>query len=328
MAPPASGAPSVAADAEICAMLSDTLEAVGIPRGDYLVRVNNRKVLNGVMEVAGVLDPSDPDRFADERGIVLRAIDKLDRLGPAGVRALLGAGREDQSGDFTKGAGLADEQADVVMENFSPGTMERLGMGYEAMRERNPALIYASISGFGQTGPNRDRPGVDIIMQGYSGLMSITGHPDRGPAKTGVSLGDIGAGVWTAIGVLAALVERDRSGEGQYIDTALLDTSLALMENPIVRYLGAGEIPARMGSRNPLTSPYQAYPCKDGWVVIGVVRDWDHFCVVIDREDLRTDERFNTREGRRTNQAELEPLLSETTKKYTYAEWVEKLELT
>ncbi|MCZ8153467.1 MAG: histidine--tRNA ligase [Rhodobacteraceae bacterium] len=109
------GAPSVAADAEICAMLSDALETVGIPRGDYIVRVNNRKVLNGVMEVAGVLDPTDPDRFASERGIVLRAIDKIDRLGEAGVRALLGEGRKDESGDFTKGAGLAAEQAEVVM---------------------------------------------------------------------------------------------------------------------------------------------------------------------------------------------------------------------
>jgi histidyl-tRNA synthetase len=109
------GAPSVAADAEICAMLADTLEVVGIPRGDYIVRVNNRKVLNGVMEVAGVLDPTDPDRFAHERGIVLRAIDKLDRLGPDGVRALLGAGRKDESGDFTKGAGLAADQAEIVM---------------------------------------------------------------------------------------------------------------------------------------------------------------------------------------------------------------------
>ncbi|SDX12763.1 histidine--tRNA ligase [Litoreibacter albidus] len=109
------GASSVAADAEICAMLSDTLEAVGIPRGDYIVRVNNRKVLNGVMEVAGVLDPSDPDKFVTERGIVLRAIDKLDRLGTDGVRALLGAGREDDSGDYTKGAGLSDEQAEIVM---------------------------------------------------------------------------------------------------------------------------------------------------------------------------------------------------------------------
>ncbi|MCE8421715.1 histidine--tRNA ligase, partial [Rhodovulum sulfidophilum] len=109
------GSASVAADAEICAMLSDALEVVGIPRGDYIVRVNNRKVLNGVMEVAGVLDPSDPAKFEAERGIVLRAIDKIDRLGETGVRALLGSGRKDESGDFTKGAGLSDEQAEVVM---------------------------------------------------------------------------------------------------------------------------------------------------------------------------------------------------------------------
>src|SRR5690606_24424289 len=110
------GAASVAADAEICAMLADALEEVGIPRGDYVVRVNNRKVLNGVMEVAGILDPNDPEKFAHERGIVLRAIDKFDRLGPEGVRALLGAGRKDESGDFTKGAGLSEEQAEAVME--------------------------------------------------------------------------------------------------------------------------------------------------------------------------------------------------------------------
>ena len=109
------GTPTMAADAEICAMLSDALEMVGIPRGDYIVRVNNRKVLNGVMEVAGIFDPSDPAKFEAERGIVLRAIDKLDRLGPQGVRALLGEGRKDDSGDFTGGAGLADEQAEIVM---------------------------------------------------------------------------------------------------------------------------------------------------------------------------------------------------------------------
>ena len=127
------GAPSVAADAEICAMLSDTLEAVGIPRGDYVVRINNRKVLNGVMEVAGVLDPKDPDKFAHERGIVLRAIDKLDRLGMDGVRALLGKGRKDESGDYTDGAGLSDAQADVVM-------------GFMSAKRENGAATVARLS--------------------------------------------------------------------------------------------------------------------------------------------------------------------------------------
>ncbi|APX90363.1 histidine--tRNA ligase [Brevirhabdus pacifica] len=159
------GAPSVAADAEICAMLSDTLEAVGIQRGDYIVRVNNRKVLNGVMEVAGVLDPADPDRFADERGIVLRAIDKLDRLGTGGVRALLGAGREDESGDYTKGAGLSEAQADVVM-----GFMEARREDGAATVARLSELVGDSVVG---------REGVDELRQ-IADLLAAQGYgPDR-----------------------------------------------------------------------------------------------------------------------------------------------------
>ncbi|SNX74402.1 histidyl-tRNA synthetase [Cereibacter ovatus] len=156
------GAASVAADAEICAMLSDALEVVGIPRGDYIVRVNNRKVLNGVMEVAGVLDPSDPAKFESERGIVLRAIDKLDRLGEAGVRALLGAGRRDESGDFTKGAGLSDEQAEVVMGFMAAGretgaaTVARLrelvtgsALGAEGVQELETIAALLDAQGYG-----------------------------------------------------------------------------------------------------------------------------------------------------------------------------------
>jgi histidyl-tRNA synthetase len=156
------GAPSVAADAEICAMLADALEEVGIPRGDYIVRVNNRKVLNGVMEVAGVLDPADPEKFAHERGIVLRAIDKLDRLGPEGVRALLGAGRKDESGDFTKGAGLGAEQAEVVMgfmdakRDTGPATVARLRelvatsqLGAEGVDELETIASLLAAQGYG-----------------------------------------------------------------------------------------------------------------------------------------------------------------------------------
>ena len=159
------GAPSVAADAEICAMLADCLEEVGIERGDYIVRVNNRKVLNGVMEVAGILDPSDPDRFAHERGIVLRAIDKLDRLGPDGVRALLGAGRKDDSGDFTDGAGLGDAQADVVM-----GFMQaKRSSGAETVA-RLRELVEGSVTGV---------QGVDEL-ETIADLMAAGGYgPDR-----------------------------------------------------------------------------------------------------------------------------------------------------
>ena len=175
------GAASVAADAEICAMLSDTLEAVGIPRGDYLVRVNNRKVLNGVMEAAGVLDPADPDRFASERGIVLRAIDKLDRLGEEGVRALLGDGRRDESGDFTKGAGLGSEQAGVVMgfmaakRGDGPATVARLRelvggsvIGTEGVQELETIAELLAAQGYG---PDR----VEIDPSVVRGLGYYTG---------------------------------------------------------------------------------------------------------------------------------------------------------
>ena len=155
------GAPTVAADAEICAMLSDTLEVVGIPRGDYIVRVNNRKVLNGVMEVAGVLDPSDPDAHASERGIVLRAIDKLDRLGTDGVRALLGEGRKDDSGDFTKGAGLSAEQADIVM-----GFMDAKRDSGAATAARLSELVKGSV--IGETGVNELLTIAELMdAQGY-----------------------------------------------------------------------------------------------------------------------------------------------------------------
>ncbi|SLN53727.1 Histidine--tRNA ligase [Aquimixticola soesokkakensis] len=175
------GAPSVAADAEICAMLSDTLEAVGIPRGDYIVRVNNRKVLNGVMEVAGVLDPADPEKFEAERGIVLRAIDKLDRLGEAGVRALIGEGRKDESGDFTKGAGLTEAQADIVMGFMSAKrdtgaqTVARLyelvqgsAVGAEGVKELETIADLMAAGGYG---PDR----VEIDPSVVRGLGYYTG---------------------------------------------------------------------------------------------------------------------------------------------------------
>ena len=171
------GAASVAADAEICAMLADTLEAVGIPRGDYVVRINNRKVLNGVLEVAGLLDPADPDRFAAERGIVLRAIDKLDRLGEAGVRALLGAGRKDESGDFTKGAGLSTAQTDVVMRfvDAASGVEQRLADYVE--QEIRAGLPYSRISRAmhsigGEEGDGRYLP-ADAEASHYRNLVTL-----------------------------------------------------------------------------------------------------------------------------------------------------------
>jgi CoA:oxalate CoA-transferase len=219
-------------------------------------------------------------------------------------------------------------QADVVTENFSPGTMERLGFGYEALSAVNPELVYASTSGFGQTGPYRERGAVDIIVQGMGGLMSTTGHAsDPLPSRAGYSIGDMAAGMFTAIGVLSALVERQSSGLGQQVDVAMLDSQVALMENPIVRYFGTGEVQPRAGLRHPLSTPHQAFPASDGWFVVAGVRDrnWQLFCGMIGADELAVDERFSENVLRTRNYAELEPLMFAATRKRGQAEWLEEL---
>jgi CoA:oxalate CoA-transferase len=196
---------------------------------------------------------------------------------------------------------------DVVWNNFSPGTMDRLGFGCERLREINPRLIYASTSGFGQAGPYREKNAVDVIAQGMSGLMSITGHADGPPARAGYSIGDMAAGMFTAIGVLAALVERGRSGEGQEVDVAMLDVQVALLENAFVRYFATGEVPQRIGTRHPLITPFQAFETSNGYLVIAGVRDWQLFCARLGRPDLVNDERFLDNPSRTRHHAALEP---------------------
>ncbi|MCK9487063.1 MAG: CoA transferase [Dehalococcoidia bacterium] len=220
------------------------------------------------------------------------------------------------------------KQADVLTENFSPGTMERLGFGYEDLRQVNPALIYASTSGFGQTGPYRDRGAVDIIVQGMGGLMSTTGHEsDPLPSRAGYSIGDMAGGLFTAIGVLSALVERGKSGLGQHVDIGMLDCQVALMENPIVRYFATGEVQQRAGLRHPLGTPHQALPASDGWVVVAGVKDnnWQLFCGTVGLDALAVDERFALNADRTRHYEELEPLLFEAFRKRTVQEWLDAL---
>ncbi|MEO8458382.1 MAG: CaiB/BaiF CoA-transferase family protein [Chloroflexota bacterium] len=218
------------------------------------------------------------------------------------------------------------EKADVVMENFTPGTMDRLGIGYDALRARNPRLIYSATSGFGQTGPDRERPALDIIVQGMGGIMSITGEPGGPPVRPGVSQGDITAGLFTATGILAALHERGRSGEGQMLDVSMLDSQIALMENPIARYFATGEVPQKLGTRHPSTTPFQAFPTADGYVVValywGVENQWELFCVAVGVPELINDQRFTTPNLRTRNHAQLEPLLNTALAKKTTAEWL------
>jgi CoA:oxalate CoA-transferase len=218
------------------------------------------------------------------------------------------------------------ERADVVAENFTPGTMESLGLGYEAIAARNPRIIYASTSGFGQTGPYTQRGAVDVIVQAMSGLMSITGHPDGPPARAGYSIGDMAAGMFTAVGVLGALVEREKSGKGQYLDVAMFDSQLALLEGAFTRYFPTGVVPGRIGTRHPLITPFQAFPSADGWVVVAGLKDWALFCALLDLDELVSDERFAHNAARTANHAELEPILSEAFRRKTTAEWIAALE--
>ncbi|MCH7522592.1 MAG: CoA transferase [Chloroflexi bacterium] len=222
------------------------------------------------------------------------------------------------------------EKADVVMENFTPGTMESLGLSYETLSARNPRLIYAATSGFGQTGPDRLRPALDIVVQGMGGIMSITGEPGGPPVRPGISLGDISAGLYTAIGILAALHEREKSGRGQMIDISMLDCQIAILENAFMRYFATGETPGPIGTRHPLATPFQAFPTKDGWIVLalswGVPNQWELLCATIGRPDLIDDPRFDSPALRTEHHAELEPVLNEALRQRTTEEWLREFD--
>ena len=218
------------------------------------------------------------------------------------------------------------ERCDVLTENFSPGTMDRLGLGYEEVSARNPRIIYASCSGFGQTGPYASRGAVDVIAQAMSGLMSITGDPKGGPMRVGASIGDTLGGTYMSIGVISALYEREQSGVGQRLDVSMVESVFYNLENAIIRHSATGEVPGRIGTRHPLITPFQAFQTADGWMVVAGVRDWEAFCVVIDREELAADPRYQAGDGRTTHHAELEPLLIEAFLEKTTKEWLDLLE--
>ncbi len=207
--------------------------------------------------------------------------------------------------------------ADVLLENFKPGTMEKLGFGYEEVKQINPRLVYASISGFGQYGPYRDRPGYDIIGQAMGGLMSTTGWPDSPPTRTGTAMADILAGLNCTIGILAALKGRERTGRGERIDVALVDSVVSAMETIIQLYLVEGRIPGRIGNRYEFIAPYDSFAAADGWVVIGVGGEevWKRFCKAIGHEELLADPRFETNRDRVREYAPLKDIVTEWTSK-------------
>jgi crotonobetainyl-CoA:carnitine CoA-transferase CaiB-like acyl-CoA transferase len=205
-------------------------------------------------------------------------------------------------------------ESDVLIESFTPGAMDRLGLGYEAAREINPRLIYCSISGFGQTGPYSNLPGYDVVAQAMCGIMLCTGHPDSPPVRIGASWIDMGAGMYTALAVLKALLERQVSGLGQRVDLSLLDTALSWMSPLIARYSMNGDLPARAGSALPAFSPYQVFRAGDGYLFIGASteRFWQSLLQVLGRPELTQDPRFATNHDRVEHRAELTKLIEQS----------------
>jgi crotonobetainyl-CoA:carnitine CoA-transferase CaiB-like acyl-CoA transferase len=220
-------------------------------------------------------------------------------------------------------------EADVLVENFRVGTMEEWGLGYQDLREENDGLVYVSLSGYGEWGPDKDRPAYDIMMQAEGGLMSITGMEDGPPVRVGVAIADIGAGMYATQATLAALFERELGdGEGQKVDVSLLDGQVAWMSYMASNYFATGESPGRMGSKHPTIAPYQAFETVDGYVVVAVGSEhiWPRFCRAIGREDLVDDDRFATNADRVENRDALDPLLAEELADFETDELLDRLD--
>jgi CoA:oxalate CoA-transferase len=218
---------------------------------------------------------------------------------------------------------------DVLVENYTPGVMAGLGLDYDTLATVNERLVYCSISGFGQTGPMRTQPALDIVVQGAGGIMSITGEPGGRPVRPGISLGDIAAGMYAAIGILAALHEREISGRGQYIDISMLDSQVAIEENAFLRH-HLGERVEPLGTRHPSSVPFQAFPTADGYIVValawGVPNQWHLFCAELGVVEIADDERFFSAQARARNVEALEPILEAAFRQSTTTDWVERLQ--
>jgi len=223
-------------------------------------------------------------------------------------------------------------QSDVVLENYKVGQLKKYGLDYESLRAVKPDLVYCSVTGFGQTGPYAHRAGYDFIVQGIGGFMSITGErdsePGGGPQKAGVAIADLATGLYSTIAVLAALAHRDRTGEGQYIDMALLDVQVALLANMNTNFLASGKPPVRWGNAHPNIVPYQTFQTSDGWIIVAVGNDgqFRKFVEAGGRPELADDERFATNPSRVRHRDTLVPILAEMVKTRGKADWIGALE--
>lgn len=217
---------------------------------------------------------------------------------------------------------------DILVENFKTGTLERYGLGYEQLKSEFPRLIYCSITGFGQTGPYAPRPGYDGLIQAMGGVMGLTGVPDGEPMKVGVPIGDLMAGMYAAVGILAAVRHQSETGKGQFIDIGMLDTHVGWLANQGMNYLATGENPERLGNQHPNIVPYQVMPTADGYIVLSVGNDptFERFCKVASCEELLSDDRFKTNADRVSNRDHVTETLNEILRKHPSAWWLERLE--
>lgn len=219
-------------------------------------------------------------------------------------------------------------KADVVLENYRPGTMEKFGLGYDELKKINPSIIYGACSGFGHTGPYSQKPGYDILAQAMGGIMSITGPEGGDPVRVGASIGDIIAGLFTTVGVLMALHHREKTGEGQKIDVSMLDCQLAILENAIARYFVSGSAPKPLGTRHPSITPFDAFKSKDGYIIVGAGNDrlFEKLCDIIGQPAMKADERFKTNSLRTQNYKALYSYMQPALEAKTTDEWIVVLE--
>ena len=219
-------------------------------------------------------------------------------------------------------------KADILVENFKPGTLEKWGYGWKDISKKHPKLIYASASGFGQTGPLKELPAYDMVVQGMGGLMSVTGQPNSEPTRVGTSIGDITAGLFTAIGINAALYDRQKTGKGMYIDVSMLDCQIAILENAIARYLAKNEIPKPMGSRHPSIAPFEAFKTKDSYIIIAAGNDklFEKLCELLTMPEMSKDPKFSDNLSRSKNMNELKNILEKKLVSRSTNEWVKDME--
>ncbi|MCY4026598.1 MAG: CoA transferase [Acidobacteria bacterium] len=217
--------------------------------------------------------------------------------------------------------------ADVLVQNFRPGAVERLGLGYDVLAARHPRLVYCSISGFGDTGPDAARPGYDLIVQGESGLMDLTGEPDGPPTRVGTSIADLTSGMMAAQGILLALYARQTTGRGQHVRVAMLDAVVSLLTYNTGNYFATGQAPTRRGNDHPSVAPYQTLRAADGWINLGIANDalWRRYCDAIERPDLRDDPRFATAPERVRHRTELVPVVEALIAERTVEDWIDLL---